>query len=108
MSGNTFTDRKKETEKLVSNFNYGVNTFMVSPRRWGKTSLVKKVKELTENDNLKVVYVDVQRCRNKEEFCERVASAVLTQTSNSFKLNCDSFGSTTNTPPIVCSEAEST
>lgn len=82
VSGNTFTDRKKETEKLVSNFNYGVNTFMVSPRRWGKTSLVKKVKELTENDNLKVVYVDVQRCRNKEEFCERVASAVLTQTSN--------------------------
>ena len=82
VSGNTFTDREKETAKLISNFNYGVNTFMVSPRRWGKTSLVKKVKGLTENKNLKVVYVDVQRCRNKEEFCERLASAVLTQTAN--------------------------
>ena len=59
VSGNTFTDREKETAKLISNFNYGVNTFMVSPRWWGKTSLVKKVKGLTENKNLKVVYVDV-------------------------------------------------
>ena len=82
VSGSTFTDREKETTKLISNFNYGVNTFIVSPRRWGKTSLVKKVKGLTENKNLKVVYLDVQRCRNKEEFCERLASAVLTQTAN--------------------------
>ena len=47
VSGNTFTDREKETAKLISNFNYGVNTFIVSPRRWGKTSLVKIVKGLT-------------------------------------------------------------
>ena len=82
VSGNTFTDREKETEKLLSNFNYGINTFLVSPRRWGKTSLVKKVKELAENNALKIVYVDIQRCRSKEEFCNRFASAVLTQTAN--------------------------
>lgn len=82
VSGNTFTDREKETTKLVSNFQYGVNTFIVSPRRWGKTSLVKKVKGLTEDKTLKVVYVDVQRCRNREDFCEKLASAVLSQTSN--------------------------
>ena len=82
VSGDTFTDREKETTKLVSNFTYGVNTFIVSPRRWGKTSLVKKVKGITENQSFKVVYLDVQRCRSKEEFCERFASAVLTQTSN--------------------------
>lgn len=81
VSGEAFTDRENETAKLVSNFQYGVNTFIVSPRRWGKTSLVKKVKGLAENEKLKIVYVDVQQCRCKEDFCERFASAVLSQTA---------------------------
>lgn len=37
-SGNHFTDREKETERLVLNFQHGVNTVLISPRRWGKTS----------------------------------------------------------------------
>lgn len=81
VSGDAFTDREDETAKLVSNFQYGVNTFIVSPRRWGKTSLVKKVKGLAESEKLKIVYVDVQQCRCKEDFCERFASAVLSQTA---------------------------
>ncbi len=31
---------------------------------------------------MKVVYVDVQRCRSREDFCEKLASAVLSQTAN--------------------------
>ena len=81
VSGDTFTDREEETKKLVSNFEHGINTFIVSPRRWGKTSLVKKAQGLAEGKELMVVYVDVQRCRSREEFCERFATAVLTQTS---------------------------
>ena len=82
VSGDTFTDREEETKKLVANFKYGVNTFIVSPRRWGKSSLVKKAKGLAESAKLKIVYVDVHQCRNREEFCNRFASAVLTQTSS--------------------------
>ena len=81
VSGDAFTDREKETAKLVSNFQYGVNTFIVSPRRWGKTSLVKKAKGIVENEKFKIVYVDVQQCRCREDFCERLASAVLSQTA---------------------------
>ena len=81
VSGDAFTDRENETAKLVSNFQYGVNTFIVSPRRWGKTSLVKKAKGLVENEKLKIVYIDVQKCRCREDFCERLASAVLSQTA---------------------------
>ena len=82
VSGDAFTDREEETKKLVSNFKYGVNTFIVSPRRWGKTSLVKRAKSIAESPQLRVVYVDVQRCRSREEFCERFASAVLVQTAS--------------------------
>ena len=42
-SGDNFTDREKETERLLLNFRHGVNTVLISPRRWGKTSLVQKV-----------------------------------------------------------------
>ena len=41
-SGDNFTDREKETSRLVLNFRHGVNTVLISPRRWGKTSLVQK------------------------------------------------------------------
>lgn len=35
-SGENFTDREKETERLLLNFTHGVNTILISPRRWGK------------------------------------------------------------------------
>lgn len=35
-SGDNFTDREKETARLLSNFQHGVNTVLISPRRWEK------------------------------------------------------------------------
>ena len=108
VGGEAFTDREKDTAKLVSNFQYGVNTFLLSPRRWGKTSLVKKAKLLAESDKLKIVYLDVQRCRSREEFCERFASAVITQTASKMEewmenaksfLSRFSFGVNTSADP---------
>lgn len=81
-SGDNFTDRVKETERLLMNFRYGVNTILISPRRWGKTSLVKKVCNLAQSDNIKVVYIDVFSCRSDRDFCDTFASAVLKQTSS--------------------------
>ena len=81
-SGDNFTDRVKETERLLMNFRYGVNTILISPRRWGKTSLVKKVCSLAQSDNIKVVYVDVFSCRSDRDFYDTFASAVLKQTSS--------------------------
>lgn len=79
--GESFTDREKETARLVSNFRYGVNTFIVSPRRWGKTSLVMKAAEEARSETLKIVFVDVFNCKDEGQFCERLSSAVLSQTS---------------------------
>ncbi|MCF0168386.1 MAG: ATP-binding protein, partial [Bacteroidales bacterium] len=78
--GDSFTDREKETAKLVSNFKYGVNTFIVSPRRWGKTSLVLKAAEEAKSDQLKIVFVDVFNCKDENQFCEKFSSSVLSQT----------------------------
>ena len=42
-STHAFTNRKKECEKLQNNLLNGINTMIISPRRWGKSSLVEKV-----------------------------------------------------------------
>lgn len=81
-SGDNFTDRKEETERLTSNFKYGINTILISPRRWGKTSLVDKVSRLVQSDNLKVVCFDIFSCRSEWDFYSMFASAVLRQTSS--------------------------
>lgn len=83
-SGDNFTDREKETERLLLNFQHGVNTVLISPRRWGKTSLVQKVCRLAQSDKLKVVYLDIFSCRNDKDFYDAFAAAVLKQTSSKF------------------------
>ena len=83
-SGDNFTDRVKETARLLSNFTHGVNTVLISPRRWGKTSLVKNVCKLAQSEKLKIVYMDIFSCRTDEEFYDAFATAVLKQTSSKF------------------------
>lgn len=81
-SGEHFTDREKETERLLSNFRHGINTILISPRRFGKTSLVQKVRKLAESDALRIVYLDIFACRSDRDFYDAFASAVLKQTSS--------------------------
>ena len=81
-SGDNFTDREKETERLLLNFKHGVNTVLISPRRWGKTSLVQKVCRLAQSDTLKVVYLDIFSCRSERDFYDAFAAAILKQTSS--------------------------
>ena len=42
VSGDNFTDRQKETQRLKMDFENGLNVVLISPRRMGKTSLVKR------------------------------------------------------------------
>lgn len=82
VSGSHFTDREFETRTLINNFTYGVNTIIISPRRYGKTSLVKKAAALAQSKELKVVFLDIFTARNPEEFGVIFAEAVLKQTSS--------------------------
>ena len=82
VTGENFTDREKETKRLSANFKHGINTILISPRRWGKTSLVKKTIELVKSEKLKIVYLDIFACRTPEEFLTRFAENVVKQTSS--------------------------
>lgn len=81
VEGKNFTDRELETKRLQLNFENGMNSILISPRRIGKTSLVKKVKSLTEGKERIVVFMDIYKCRSEYEFYEKFASSVIQATS---------------------------
>lgn len=85
VEGNTFTDRKEETNRLKMNFLYGVNTILISPRRMGKTSLVEKVCSLVENESLKIAKIDAFGCRSEHDFINAFATAVVRATSTKWE-----------------------
>lgn len=85
VEGDTFTDRKDETNRLKMNFLYGVNTILISPRRMGKTSLVEKVCSLVESDTLKIAKIDAFGCRSENDFINAFATAVVRATSSKWE-----------------------
>ena len=69
-SGKEFTDRENDILHLQQNFLAGTNTILISPRRWGKSSLVKRAGDGLEkaNKKIKVVHIDMFNIRTEEEF----------------------------------------
>jgi hypothetical protein len=80
--GNSFTDREKETARLIFNFKNRVNTVLISPRRWGKSSLVKKAGDITNSEILRVIYIDAFSLRDASEFYTVLATEIIKGTSN--------------------------
>lgn len=74
-----FTDRKDEVALLSQNFSSLINTVIISPRRWGKTSLVNKCAKLLseKNKDILVCQVDIFNCRTEEQFYTAYANALM-------------------------------
>jgi len=86
-----FTDREDESLRLEMNFKSLINTTIISPRRWGKTSLVENVAEKirTENKKIKVCTFDIFNVRSETEFYEHFAKGVLKGTSSKWEEMAD-------------------
>ena len=81
VDGENFTDRELETRRLKLNFENGVNSILISPRRMGKTSLVRKVQQMMDGSKTRVIYLDIYKCRTEYDFYEKYASAIIQQTA---------------------------
>lgn len=84
--GENFIDREKDSFRLAENFKSLTNTVLISPRRWGKTSLVHKAasQAMAEDERLKVVFIDIFNVRTENEFYEKMATEVIRQTATTF------------------------
>ncbi|MBA4408298.1 MAG: ATPase [Bacteroidota bacterium] len=74
-----FTNREKERQRLTGNFSGLVNTVLISPRRWGKSSLVQKsaIEAMSVDENLHFCFLDAFNIRTEEQFYLALASEVL-------------------------------
>ena len=76
--GDTFTDRSAEIKRLKSNIENNVHTMLISPRRWGKSSLVKQTSiHLAKNKKIKFCFIDLFKIRNEEDFYSSYANTVI-------------------------------
>lgn len=77
VSGRQFYDRQEAFDSLYSKLAGGsANVVMYAPRRYGKTSLVKKVLARFSKEGVPSVYFDLSRIESLERFCEAYASAL--------------------------------
>ena len=79
-----FTNRHHERKQLEQNFQALINTMIISPRRWGKSSLVKRVSNdvMTKHKRLKVCHIDLYNVRSEAEFYAQLATMVIKSTSS--------------------------
>lgn len=81
--GETFVNRTDEKKRLTLNFANRVNTTLISPRRWGKSSLVKEVGRAMSkaHKQYRFAYIDLFSIRTENEFYEAYAREVIKCTS---------------------------
>lgn len=84
-----FIGREKESEMLKQNFSNGINTILISPRRWGKTSLVNHVCRHIDDKDIMIVKLDIFGCKSEYEFYNLLASSILQQTASKRELWMD-------------------
>ena len=86
-----FTDREQETATLVAHFKSLINTIIISPRRWGKSSLVNKASNIAmeEDDKLRICHIDLFNVRDEEHFYSLLAQKVISATSSKWDETMD-------------------
>lgn len=86
-----FTDRERETVRLVQNFTSLTHTILISPRRWGKSSLVTKASKiaLDKNKKLRFCFIDLNNVRTEEQYYEYFATEILKVSSTKLETIVD-------------------
>ena len=77
VTGADFADRRPELAELRRELRDGQHIFLLSPRRFGKTSLIFALLEDLRRRGLLVCYIDVFRATTPAQLFELLASAAL-------------------------------
>ena len=87
VEGGQFINRESEILNLKQNIDSHINSILISPRRWGKSSLVSHVatKMGKRNKQLKFCFIDLFAIRGEEEFYQVLATELLKTTSTKWE-----------------------
>ena len=75
-SGDDFFDREAEQSRYWANLETD-NLLLLAPRRVGKTSLMRRMQDTSQEHHYRVSFVDVSDARDEFAFVERLYQAVL-------------------------------
>ncbi|HZS03099.1 MAG TPA: ATP-binding protein [Chloroflexota bacterium] len=75
-TGAHFTNRVAELAELAADLRSGQNVVIISPRRYGKTSLVIRAMERLKQERVLTAYLDLFRTPTKDRFADRLAGAI--------------------------------
>lgn len=73
----TFCDRERETEELVSAMENGRNVTLIAPRRYGKTGLIRNMMQALPK-RYDTVYLDIYATESLADFVRLFAESVVT------------------------------
>jgi hypothetical protein len=71
-----FTDRTAEIAELCSDLSNGQNVALIAPRRYGKTSLLRRVEQTLVAEGVLVAGVDLMKTPTKERLAGKLARAI--------------------------------
>ncbi len=71
-----FVDREQEMADLEIDMRSGQNVVIISPRRYGKTSLILAVVERLRTQGVSVAYLDLMPCSSKALLADKLATAL--------------------------------
>lgn len=77
-----FCNRSRDIEFMHHQFNTNANTILISPRRWGKSSLVEEAARRYPHAHICFAFIDLFKCRTPEEFQEAYVQALLKATNS--------------------------
>ena len=89
VTGEAFTDREKEIEELNRDLKSGESVFIISPRRYGKTSLILNVLSQMKSKNIYTLYIDLYKATSLQKLLElyvrEIAKAVESRVEKMFQ-----------------------
>lgn len=77
-----FCNRSKDIEFMHHQFNTNTNTIIISPRRWGKSSLIEEAARRYQKKNTRFAFIDLFKCRTPEEFYQAYVDCLLKATNS--------------------------
>ncbi len=77
VTGKQFINRTDDIKRIQNNISAGINTILISPRRWGKSSLIKQIESLNKDKKLRFAFMDFFNIRTEEDFLEKYSREIV-------------------------------
>jgi len=87
--GEHFADREKELQELVRDLSDCERIFLISPRRYGKTSLIMNALEILKSKEIYTVYIDLYKATSLHKLLEIYVREITNAVETKFEKMLD-------------------